>query len=50
VQEVIARLATRFAVTEREVRVAEERIEFRLPPALTRDAARPLASRTLAAD
>ncbi len=50
VQEVIARLATRFALTEQEVRVAEERIEFRLPPALTRDAARPLASRTLAAD
>lgn len=50
VQEVIARLATRFAVTEQEVRVAEERIEFRLPPALTRDAPKPLASRTLAAD
>ena len=50
VQEVIARLATRFALTEQEVRVAEERIEFRLPPALTRDPAGPLASRTLAAD
>jgi 4-hydroxy-3-methylbut-2-enyl diphosphate reductase len=50
VQEVIARLATRFALTEQEVRVAEERIEFRLPPALTRDPASPLASRTLAAD
>lgn len=50
VQEVIARLATRFALTEQEVRVAEERIEFRLPPALTRDRAGPLASRTLAAD
>lgn len=50
VQEVIARLATRFALTEQEVRVAEERIEFRLPPALTRDPAAPLASRTLAAD
>ena len=58
VQEVIARLATRFALTEQEVRVAEERIEFRLPPALTRDLppaltrdpAGPLASRTLAAD
>ena len=66
VQEVIARLATRFALTEQEVRVAEERIEFRLPPALTRDSpsalardlppalprdrAGPLASRTLAAD
>ena len=37
VQEVIARLRTRFEVTVEELRVAEERIEFRLPPALTRD-------------
>jgi len=34
VQEVIARLRTRFDVTGQEVRVAEERIAFRLPPAL----------------
>ena len=46
VQQVIARLAERFAVTVEEVKVAEETIEFRLPPALTRG----LASRTLAAD
>ncbi|WP_270935597.1 4-hydroxy-3-methylbut-2-enyl diphosphate reductase [Falsiroseomonas oryzae] len=36
VQEVIARLATRFDLAVEEVRVAEERIEFRLPPALSR--------------
>ena len=46
VQQVIARLSDRFAVTVEEVKVAEETIEFRLPPALTRG----LASRTLAAD
>ncbi len=34
VQEVIARISTRFEVTTEEVRVAEERIEFRLPKAL----------------
>lgn len=54
VQELVATLGTRFAVTVEEVRVAEERIEFRLPPALLRPApvaaAEPLASRTLAAD
>jgi 4-hydroxy-3-methylbut-2-enyl diphosphate reductase len=50
VQEVIARIGTRFAVTVEEVRVAEERITFRLPPALGRDASPSLASRTLAAD
>jgi 4-hydroxy-3-methylbut-2-enyl diphosphate reductase len=58
VQQVIARLSERFAVTVEEVKVAEETIEFRLPPALTRPdralapagAAPGLASRTLAAD
>ena len=57
VEAVIARLRGRFAVTVEQVTVAEERIEFRLPPALLRDrpagkteAAGPLASRTLAAD
>lgn len=49
VREVVARLAGRFAVTEREVRVAEELVAFRLPPALARDVPT-LASRTLAAD
>jgi 4-hydroxy-3-methylbut-2-enyl diphosphate reductase len=50
VQEIIARIGMRFAVTVEEVRVAEERITFRLPPALGRDASPSLASRTLAAD
>jgi 4-hydroxy-3-methylbut-2-enyl diphosphate reductase len=53
VQEVVATLRTRFAVAVEEVTVAEERIAFRLPPALTRPASpagEPLASRTLAAD
>jgi 4-hydroxy-3-methylbut-2-enyl diphosphate reductase len=53
VQEVVATLRTRFAVTVEEVTVAEERIAFRLPPALLRPApspGAPLASRTLAAD
>jgi 4-hydroxy-3-methylbut-2-enyl diphosphate reductase len=49
VQEVVATLRTRFAVTVEEVTVAEERIAFRLPPALARPVP-PLASRTLAAD
>jgi len=56
VQAVIARLRSRFAVTVEQVTVAEETIEFRLPPALLRErpaesqAAGPLASRALAAD
>ena len=50
VQEVIAHLCTRFEVKVEEVRVAEERIAFRLPPALARDPSPSLASRTLAAD
>lgn len=37
VQEVIARLRARFEVTLRELRVAEERIAFRLPPVLAAD-------------
>jgi 4-hydroxy-3-methylbut-2-enyl diphosphate reductase len=37
VQAVIAHLGTRFDLAVEEVRVAEERIEFRLPPALARD-------------
>jgi 4-hydroxy-3-methylbut-2-enyl diphosphate reductase len=49
VQKVVATLRTRFAVTVEEVTVAEERIAFRLPPALARPVP-PLASRTLAAD
>ncbi len=48
VQGVIAHLRTRFDLTVEEVRVAEETIEFRLPPALLRRDG--LASRTLAAD
>ena len=44
VQEVIARLRTRFDLEVEEVRVAEETIEFRLPPALTRDLPRTLAA------
>lgn len=53
VQEVVATLRTRFAVTVEEVTVAEERIAFRLPPALLGPVSppgQPLASRTLAAD
>jgi 4-hydroxy-3-methylbut-2-enyl diphosphate reductase len=49
VQEVVAHLRTRFDLTVEEIRVAEETIEFRLPPALTRDATLP-DRRTLAAD
>jgi 4-hydroxy-3-methylbut-2-enyl diphosphate reductase len=37
VQEVLARLAERFALTVREVTVAEERIAFRLPAVLAAD-------------
>jgi 4-hydroxy-3-methylbut-2-enyl diphosphate reductase len=48
VQEVVARLRSRLDLAVEEVTVAEERIEFRLPPALTRDP--PLARRPLAAD
>jgi len=48
VGEVVARLRTRLDLAVEEVTVAEERIEFRLPPALTRDL--PLAPRPLAAD
>jgi 4-hydroxy-3-methylbut-2-enyl diphosphate reductase len=50
VQEVIAHIGTRHDLSVEEVRVAEERITFRLPPALGRDASPSLASRTLAAD
>jgi 4-hydroxy-3-methylbut-2-enyl diphosphate reductase len=46
VQAVIAALGTRFALAVEEVRVAEESIAFRLPPAL----ARPAARDSLAAD
>jgi 4-hydroxy-3-methylbut-2-enyl diphosphate reductase len=46
VQAVIAALGTRFALAVEEVRVAEERIAFRLPPVL----ARPAARDSLAAD
>jgi 4-hydroxy-3-methylbut-2-enyl diphosphate reductase len=49
VQEVVAHLRTRFDLTVEEIRVAEETIEFRLPPALTRDTTLP-DRRTLAAD
>jgi 4-hydroxy-3-methylbut-2-enyl diphosphate reductase len=48
VQGVIDHLRGRFDLTVEEVRVAEETIEFRLPPALVRPDG--LASRTLAAD
>jgi 4-hydroxy-3-methylbut-2-enyl diphosphate reductase len=48
VHGVIAHLRTRFDLAVEEVRVAEETIEFRLPPALARPDG--LASRTLAAD
>ncbi|WP_237214523.1 4-hydroxy-3-methylbut-2-enyl diphosphate reductase [Falsiroseomonas oryziterrae] len=48
VQEVVARLSARVDLAVEDVTVAEERIEFRLPPALTRDP--PLAPRPLAAD
>lgn len=50
VQEVIARLRTRFDLAVEEVRVAEERIEFRLPPALTRNPPPGTGPRILAAD
>jgi 4-hydroxy-3-methylbut-2-enyl diphosphate reductase len=51
VQAVIARLRTRFSVTEEEVRVAEERIAFRLPPELAGTGPGRAAARdTLAAD
>jgi 4-hydroxy-3-methylbut-2-enyl diphosphate reductase len=50
VQDVVAHLGTRFDLAIEEVRVAEESIEFRLPPALTRDPAPPADRRTLAAD
>jgi 4-hydroxy-3-methylbut-2-enyl diphosphate reductase len=48
VQGVVAHLRTRFDLAVEEVRVAEETVEFRLPPALARPDG--LASRTLAAD
>jgi 4-hydroxy-3-methylbut-2-enyl diphosphate reductase len=46
VQAVIAALGTRFALAMEEVRIAEESVTFRLPPAL----ARPAARDSLAAD
>ncbi|WP_372623226.1 4-hydroxy-3-methylbut-2-enyl diphosphate reductase [Falsiroseomonas sp.] len=50
VQEVIAHLGGYFELAIEELRVADETVEFRLPPALARDLPSALDRRTLAAD